>query len=189
MSKLDVIRLHTGLQTDFGLDAGYLSDVSSTSSTFLLSPNGLPCAVGWFDNSKKSLKSSNVYALTTHPDEPRNMHHRIILQHGRNDVVATFIEEDCADYLEGYDDYPTISQSKHITQPEIDETIRSLSVGAYVLNASVGKSHENFAWENEYDVSAVTEHGLEIIGAGDVLAVIDADTLDRYAQITPPVLH
>ena len=189
MSELDVVRLHTGLQFDYSLNAGYLSDVSSTSSTYLLSPNGLPLNVGWFDNSKKSLMGSNVYALTTHPEDPKNIHHRIIIQHGRDDTVATLVEEDSADYLEGYDDFPHTFRHEHLEQPEIDKTIRNFTIGAYVLNAATGESHAKFAWTNDYDVPAVRDHGLSIMSAGDVLAVIDDAALIRYAQIDPPVLH
>ena len=188
MTKLDIIRLHTGLQQDFGLDAGYLSNVSTTSSTYLLAPNGLPMHVGWFDNSKKSAQGVDVYALTTHPEQPRNMHHRIMVEHGRSGT-ATLTEEDSADYLEGYDDHAHTFRRESLGQPDLDRVIRELTVGAYVLNASIGGAHEKFAWSNDYDVPAVRDHGLEIISAGDVLEVIDQATQDRYAQISPPVLH
>lgn len=189
MSELDVIKLHTGLQHEYGLDAGYLSDVSSTSSTYLLAANGLPMKVGWFDNSKKSLPGPNVYALTAHPDNPRNMHHRLMLEQVPGIAVASLVEEDSADYLEGLDDYPYLIRRDRLQQPAIEETIRNLCLGAYVLNSLTGNRHASFAWEHSYKVRAVREHGLAIIEAGDVLARVDADMLNRYSENEPPTLH
>jgi hypothetical protein len=189
MSELDVIKLHTGLQQEYGLDAGYLSDKSSTSSTFLLAPDGLPINVGWFDNRRKSLVGPSVYALTTYPDSPRNMHHRILLEQMRSATEASLTEEDSADYLDGLDDYPLIFQRYRLRHDQIDETIRKLCIGAYALNASVGIALEQFAWRHSYDISVVREHGLTIVESGDTLGVINEDTLNRYAESDPPTFH
>lgn len=189
MSHLDIPRLHNGLQLDYGMDATYISDISKTSSTYLLSPNGLPLNVGWFDNSKKAdRRAKNTFAVTSYPEEVRSLHHRLMLTQASAYALGQLVEEDAAEYLEGYDSLPRLIKNETLTHEELNQAIRGFMVGSYVLTEAVGEAHQKFAWNNAYDSTMVREHGLAMIELGDVLAQVDDMALNRYADTEVPFL-
>lgn len=191
MNLLDLPKLHDGLQLEYGVDAAYISDVSTTSSTYLLAPSGLPLFVGWFDNSRHypGARSKGNYALTTYPEEPKHMLHRLMILQDLGDSGGRLVEEDSAACLDDCAGPATLLRRQAVEQPILDWSVRAFALGAHVLNSATGKDHEMFGWRNRDDVAAVREHGLAIIAAGDVLASLDAATLDTYAAIDPPVVH
>lgn len=180
MSELDIVALQAGLERAHGLEAVYLSDKSSTALIHMVDPSGLPMHVGWFDNSRKTLAGPDVYALTSRPAAPRNMHHRLILAQHPGADFGVLTEEDSAAYLEGDDDLPTIMSTTHLEQPAFGRTIRARVVGAYVLTADTGHDLDHFGWTHEYQVAEVRAHGRALIEAGNYLAQIDNAMLNGF---------
>ncbi len=191
MNRLDVQKVHNGLQMDHGLNAIWMSDKSTSSGTFLLGPDGSPLDVGWFDNSipGKPPGAQNQHAVTAWPEEPRNQNHRVMILQPTGSETGSLVEEDCDMFVDGIDYFPTVLHRESLDPDQLDESVRSLLIGSFVLTTDIGEAHGNMAHSRDHTVADVRESGLAIIEAGDVITAIDEGVLERYADLDPPVLH
>src|SRR4030095_5074103 len=184
MYLLDVAKLDAGLQSDYGLQSTYAYPNSGSRFALLVAADGLPIEVGYSDNGGNPLLEPSNCSVSARPPEPKNLYHTIRLaQLPHYPMFAILNENDGDDLLENRSATPNIISVESIQQPRLDVVTRYLVAGAFVVNKEIGLEHRAFARQNKYNVEAIRQYGLTIIGAGDVLIEIDQPLLDGYAQL------
>ncbi len=163
------------------MDAVYLDPTGLTSTIYLASDRMLPHGVSstlLFDPMRQ--QTTSQWTALAYPKEPRHAFHKhILLQHAYG---AAMVEEDGHDfYALGRGSAPRI-WSRAITQPEIADTLRRWTLGAYLLNATCGRAFASFAWDERHTLEETRAYGRRLIAAGDYLLQLDAATLDELYQ-------
>jgi hypothetical protein len=189
MKHLDVAKVHTGLQIEFGLEFPLKRIRTDSVVTYLVSRSWLPITVGWMDNRMELLRGAFNYALATYTKEPVSMHHRLMLAQDKGRPCGVHYVEDATELVHGDARESSITNAEVLGLPDIDMTIRDLLVGAYVLDHAIGQSFDEFASRNPFDIDTIRSYGQTIINPKKPENHIDDKNLDRYAQIDIPVFY
>ena len=161
MKKLNVRSLHTALAETYP-GSQYHGTVSDTNFTYLVSPSGLPLHVGWFDNSRKRLGAPSVHAIVTYSHRPSSARDRLLLEQPKDDPTATLRNVDDDLYLEGIDDWPSVTVHRKFEQPLLHTVTHSLVVGARVLRAAEGEELDHFAQYSGHNIPDIREFALTV---------------------------
>jgi hypothetical protein len=141
MAALDVITFHQGLEEQFGIEAVWFSEITSSAGVHMVAPDGSPIDIGFFNDSAKPglpYPAPDAYALTTIPDTARHKDYRQILSQRAGETEAVLREEDSWDYLEGLDDVPYVPMRRRVGQPALGELIVEMARDAVVLDRNGG---------------------------------------------------